>query len=162
MKNMNKILTIIFIQIIGLATLQAQTTIATSGGNATGTGGSVSYTIGQVFYQTHTSTGGSVAEGVQQPWEISVVTSVEEANGINLTVAAYPNPASDYLKLEINDFNFTDLSFQLFDIQGRVLQISKITDQTTTILMDNLVPAVYFVRVIQGNREVKTFKIVKN
>jgi hypothetical protein len=28
--------------------------------------------------------------------------------------------------------------------------------------MGNLVPANYFVKVIQGNKEVKTFKIIKN
>jgi hypothetical protein len=51
--------------------LNAQTGIAAGGGNATGSGGSVSYSIGQVFYMMNTGTTGSVLQGVQQPWEIS-------------------------------------------------------------------------------------------
>ncbi|MDB9721158.1 hypothetical protein OAA67_04695 [Winogradskyella sp.] len=48
-------------------TMQAQEIILASGGNATGSGGSVSYSIGQVFYNTNTSTEGSIEEGVQIP-----------------------------------------------------------------------------------------------
>jgi hypothetical protein len=51
--------------------LNAQTGIPAAGGNATGTGGSVSFSVGQVFYVMNTGTTGSVLQGVQQPWEIS-------------------------------------------------------------------------------------------
>ncbi len=52
----------------------AQEVIPASGGNATGSGGSVSYSAGQVFYLTHEGTTGSVNEGAQQPYEISAIT----------------------------------------------------------------------------------------
>lgn len=72
---------------LGLAGLQAQTSVNVTGGNASGSGGSASYSVGQFVYQTHTGTSGSVSEGVQQPYEISVVTGLEEAKGINLSVS---------------------------------------------------------------------------
>lgn len=78
---------------LGLTGLQAQGSISSSDGEASGSGGSVSYSVGQVGYHTHTDTKGSVAEGVQQPYEISIVSAVEKAKGINLLVTAYPNPA---------------------------------------------------------------------
>jgi hypothetical protein len=34
-------------------------------------------------------------------YEISVVTGIDEAKGINLSVTAYPNPTTDYLTLEV-------------------------------------------------------------
>ena len=71
---------------LGLIELQAQEAIPASGGDASGSGGSVSYSIGQVVYQTHTCTSGSVAEGVQQSFEILVVTAIEEAKGVTLSV----------------------------------------------------------------------------
>jgi hypothetical protein len=145
-----------------LSTLVAQESINATGGNAEGSGGSASYSVGQLMYQTHTGTNGSVAEGVQQPFEISVVTGIEQANGINLTVMAYPNPTTDYLMLDVMDFELSALSFQLFDLNGRLLQSKKIIDSQTRIVMSSLAPAIYFVRVIQGNKEVKTFKIIKN
>ena len=151
---------------IGLTGLQAQESVNTTGGDASGSGGSASYSIGQVMYQTETGIDGSVIEGVQQPYEISLVTGLEEATGINLSVSAYPNPAIDYLTLSTNDNVHTrhalsQLSFQLYDINGKLLQNGKITGNKTNIVMSNLVPATYFVKVVQGNKEVKTFKIIK-
>ena len=147
---------------LGLTGLQAQTSINATGGNASGSGGSASYSVGQVVYTTNTGTNGSVAQGVQQPFEISVVTAIEEAKGINLSVSAYPNPTTDYLTLEVKEYELSNLHFQLYDMSGKLLQNEKITGNQTSIVMSNLVPATYFVKVIQGNKEVKTFKIIKN
>lgn len=61
---------------LGLTGLQAQTSVNATDGDVSGSGGSVSYSVGQVVYTTHTGTSGSVAEGVQQPYEISVVTGL--------------------------------------------------------------------------------------
>ena len=147
---------------LGLTGLQAQESVNATGGDALGSGGSASYSVGQVVYTTNTGTNGSVAQGVQQAFEISVVTGLEEAKGINLSVSAYPNPTTDYLTLSIGEFDISNLSYQLYDMNGKLLQNEKITGNQTSIAMGNLVPANYFVKVIQGNKEVKTFKIIKN
>ncbi|MDD4385778.1 MAG: T9SS type A sorting domain-containing protein [Bacteroidales bacterium] len=150
-----------------LSTVQAQESLNATGGNASGSGGSASYSVGQMVYTTHIGTNGSVAEGVQQPYEISIVTGLEEAREINLSLTAYPNPTTEYLTLSIDDYVQTrytlfQLSYQLYDMQGELLQSESITGNQTSIFMGNLVPATYFVKVIQGNKEVKTFKIIKN
>jgi len=147
---------------IGLTGLQAQEVISASGGNASGSGGSASYSVGQMVYTTNTGTNGSVAQGVQQPYEISVIIAIEEAIGITLQCSAYPNPTTDYLTLEVKEFNLSALTFQLYDMTGKLLQNEKISGAQTSIVMNNLVPATYFVKVIQGNKEIKTFKIIKN
>jgi len=106
-----------------------------------------------------------VAQGVQQPFEISVVTAIEEAKGINLSVTAYPNPTTDFLQLKVDastTLSIQSMSYQLYDMNGKLLQSEKITGNQTSIVMSNLVPANYFVKVIQANKEVKTFKIIKN
>ena len=147
---------------LGLTGLQAQTSVNATGGNASGSGGSASYSVGQLAYTTNTGTNGSVSEGVQQPFEISVVTGIEEAKGINLSVSAYPNPTTDYLTLSISEFEISNLTYQLYDISGKLLQSEKITGNQTNIVMSNLVPANYFVKVIAGNQLIKEFKIIKN
>jgi hypothetical protein len=147
---------------LGLTGLQAQTSVNATGTNASGSGGTVSYSVGQVVYTTNTGASGSVAQGVQQAFEISVVTGLEEAKGINLSVSAYPNPTTDYLTLEVKDVELLNLHFQMYDMNGKLLQNAKITGNQTSIVMNNLVPASYFVKVVQGNKEVKTFKIIKN
>ncbi len=162
MKSKKIILSIVILIGLSLAGLQAQESIPITGGNATGSGGSVSYTIGQTFYTTNTGTNGSVAEGVQQPFEISVVIGIEEANGIKLSVSVYPNPATELLQLKVESEKLKGLSFQLYDMQGKLLQSEKVTDNLTSIDMSKLIPATYFLKITSNNKEVKTFQIVKN
>lgn len=144
----------------GLTGLQAQESVNATGGNALGSGGSVSYSVGQLTCQTNTGTNGSVAAGVQQPYEISAVTGIEET-AINLSVTAYPNPTIDYLTLVVKEIELSALYFKLYDMNGKLLQSEKITENQTSIVMSNLASATYFVKVIQNNKEVKTFKIIK-
>ncbi len=147
-----------------LSSATAQTSVNTTGGNASGSGGSESYSVGQVVYTIHSGTNGTVAEGVQQPYEISVVTAIEEAKDIDLSVTAYPNPATDYLILKVDastTLSIQSLSFQLYDMQGKLLQNKKLTGTETQIDMSNLMPSTYFVKVISGGKSIKVFKIIK-
>lgn len=138
--------------------LQAQVSMNAAGGNATGNGGSVSYSIGQMAFGANAGANGSVMEGVQQPYEISVLSVDENAENISLSV--YPNPSTDYLYLTSSEGN-SGLSYQLFDMNGRLLKSEKITGNQTNIDMQGLVSATYFVKVNQGNKTVKTFKVIK-
>ncbi len=160
--NKIKISTIILISILALTGLQAQMAIPTTGGEASGDGGSASYTVGQVFYTTNVGINeNSVAQGVQQPYEISVITEIEEAKDISLSISAYPNPTTDYLILTVENFEFSSLEFQLYNTNGKLLQTVKATGQETKIQTHDLAPASYFVKVIANENEIKVFKIVK-
>ncbi len=142
-------------------TIQAQNAIPASGGNATGIGGSISYTIGQAVYSSYTETTGSVAQGVQQPYEISVVTGLEEALEIILNFSTYPNPATDFITLKIENYKTENLTYQLYDINGSLLENRKIESIETTISMGKLIPSIYFLRITDNNKDAKTFKIIK-
>jgi hypothetical protein len=145
-----------------VSTIQAQYTIPVTGGNATGSGGTVSYTIGQVNYHTLEGTTGTVAEGIQQPYEISVVTAVENTEGIKLEYRVYPNPTSGLLKLIISPIEKDNFRYKLFDINSILLQDQKIESEETDILMDGYSSGAYFLKIIINNRDVKVFKIIKN
>jgi hypothetical protein len=153
---------LVFLFVIGLTRLQAQEAIFVNGGNASSSGGSVSYSVGQVAYITNTGITGSVVQGVQQPYEISIVSRIEEATGINLVLSVYPNPATDFLTLMVENYNKENLSYQLCDINGKLIENKVIEGNGTSIVMSSLVPATYFLKVTQNNKEVKAFKIVKN
>jgi hypothetical protein len=146
----------------GLTGIQAQQAVTVTGGEASGSGGSTSYSVGQVVYSTHTGTNGSVAQGVQQPFEISVVSAIEEAKGITLECSVYPNPATDILTLKVENVDLSTLTFQLYDMQGKLLESKKVEGRLTNIGMSNLAPANYFLKVTEGNKELKTFKIIRN
>ena len=162
MKQSKEILITIFLSCFLTVVSHAQGTIPATGGNASGSGGSVSYSVGQITYNTLSGTNGSVAQGVQQPFEISVVTGIEEAKGIDLILSAYPNPATDFVTLKVGNYDNSDLSYQLLDINGNLLENKIIEGAETTIPFGNRSPSVYILKVTDKNKVVKTFKIVKN
>lgn len=137
----------------------SQQAVVSSGKNASGSNGSVSFSVGQVFYNLHTGHNGNVSEGVQQPYEIFVVTSLPEFKNIKLTCLAYPNPVRNSLNLWVK--NAEGISYQLYDLNGKVIFADTVKGSETVISMNDLVPAMYFLKVLMHNVEVKTFKIIK-
>ena len=147
---------------IGLTGLYAQESIPASGGSGSGSGGSMSYTVGQAVYTTNTGSNGSVAQGVQQPFEISVVNGIKETKGISLQCSVYPNPTIDFITLKVEDYKVQQISYQLFDVIGNLLENKNVESNVTSIEMKNLAPSTYFLKVFDNQKEVKTFKIIKN
>jgi hypothetical protein len=133
---------------------------ASSGGNSTGSGGSISYTLGQVLYTTSYGSGGSSEQGVQQTYEISVITGLEIA-GISLDLQVYPNPASESLKLIIRNHEIKKFRFQLYNNNGVLLLDSKLYDVETDIVMASFSPGLYILKVEEDKKVLKTFKIIK-
>lgn len=142
--------------------LHAQNAIPATGGNANGAGGTSSYTIGQVVYTTETETNGTIAQGIQQPFEILIVTGIIEASEIDLECSVYPNPTTNLLILKIGNYDKENLSYQLFDINGKHLEINKVMSGETQIEMEKLASGTFVLKVFDNNKEVKTFKIIKN
>jgi len=161
MKTLKKVLIAICLFWCGRE-IQAQETVTASGGNASGGGGSVSYSVGQVAYTTSTSTTGTLTQGVQQPYEILVVTGIEDANGISLELSVFPNPTSDFLKLKVESYILKNLSYQLYDVNGSLIENGEIVSKETVIKTRDLTPAAYYLRIIDNEKEIKTFKIIKN
>lgn len=143
----------------GLA--QSQESANASGGDATGSGGTVAYSVGQVVYTSNTSSSGTVDQGVQNAFEIYTV-GIKETE-LNISLSVFPNPTVDYLTLQIRDYNNEKLSYQLFDMQGKQLSNGQITAQQTPINTSSLPSATYFINVVnQQNKKVQSFKIIKN
>lgn len=154
---------VIFIMLWALTELQAQEVIPASGGEASGNGGSVSYTVGQIAYTFHSGNDGSVSQGVQQPYEIYTEVETAIPKGIELFCTLYPNPVNDRLiiKTEANPHRQA-LRFQLYDMHGKTLQNGKIKGSITYVHMTGISSGIYLLKVIDGNTEVITFKIIKN
>lgn len=141
---------------------QAQQNVAVSGGNASSSdGSSISYSVGQVFYTITLSSEVSIIQGLQQPYEISNFLGSEQMD-FNLSIAAFPNPTTNFLTLTVGDFDTRDLSYQLYDISGRFIENKQINGKETSIVMQDLDSAVYLLKIVRDNKDLKTFKIIKN
>lgn len=153
----------LFLSVCGFTALTAQVLhagIAAAGGNATGTGGTASYTVGQLVYTTSTGTTSSVAQGIQQAFEINVVSGIDDVYGIELLMA-YPNPIKDFLIVKIPNNELSYFSYKLYNMSGSMIRNAKVSGIETSINMYKLMPATYFLTIFADNKEVKTFKIIK-
>lgn len=142
--------------ILSCTQINAQQAVVTSGGNASGNNGNISYSMGQVNYTTV----GAVVQGMQQPFEIQTLLGIDNSN-INLELILYPNPTTSLVNLLVKDYNSEPIQYQLFDFNGRLLVNDKIATTSTTIQMEQYPNAVYLLKVLENNKEVKTFKIMK-
>jgi hypothetical protein len=160
-KNKSRPLAIILVVMLIGGFVQAQESANASGGDAAGSGGTVAYSVGQVIYTTNTVSTGSVAQGVQHAYEILTVGIKETKLDFSLT--AFPNPSTENLTLQISDFNKEKLIFQLYDMQGSLLNSGQITAPQTQITTSSLATATYFLNIVnQENKTVQSFKIIKN
>jgi len=147
---------------IGINEIKAQNGIVSSGGESGGTNGSITFSIGQLFFSSFSGNQGYISEGVQQPFEIHVITEIEETNHLQLGFIAYPNPTNNYLVLSTGVSLPEDLSFVLYNISGRVLESQMIGSTSTTIDFSLHPSGIYILKIFRSNAEQKTFKIIKN
>ncbi|WP_264529878.1 T9SS type A sorting domain-containing protein [Flavobacterium sp. N502540] len=140
----------------------SQESVVVSGGNATGNGGSSSYSVGQIAYTSLPGgANGFALQGVQQAYEI-ISLGNDEFKSITLAMTAYPNPAVDVLSLAVATNEWNDLSCQLFDSTGKMVSKNlKVTNPETSIPMQGVNSGIYFLTVSNSGKTIKTFKIIK-
>ena len=157
---MNKLLSITFFTFLFSFSGLAQKGNVAAGGSGSGSGGSVEYSIGQIDYVTVSTAGtGTITQGLQQPYEIQIMTGIEFKD-ISLSVVAFPNPARDFVQLHISNTDFEKYHFILTDVNGKIISENKIADEKTTIPLMDLAEGIYLIKV-SNEQQLKIFKIIK-
>lgn len=175
MKNKKLKLSAILLLVLSLTAIKAQENFSAGGGNGSGIGGTVSYSVGQIVYTIINGTNNFIIQGVQQPYEISEVSGIGITDGITLKYDVYPNPTTDNLTLKIEGEKYINLQcvVYLYNTNGNLLQTIKSESKEIMISMGRLSPGIYYLKVFTSVvdtgtvlapdfNEVKTFKIIKN
>ena len=133
-----------------------------SGGDANGSGGSASYSIGQVAYETNSGSNGNSNQGVQQPFEIFVTLANPEFLSDLTSITLLPNPAIKTVVLSVSDLhNFEGYFYNLTEITGKIIEKGNIYSKETSLDVSSLPQACYFLNVFQNNKAIKSFKLLK-
>ena len=99
-------------------------------------------------------------------WQFEETTnslSIENQELLNRILQVYPNPTTDYITIQYtkNDvFDINDFSFYLYDINGKIISIQTINDQSKKIDLQKLITGTYFLTV-KGEGFTATKKIIK-
>ena len=103
------ILGIIFLFSASIA--DCQNAIPATGGEASSSQGSSSFTLGQVFYSTNIGTTVNLTQGVQQAFEFFTLSTTAPIN-ISLKAITFPNPTVDFVILKITDSTYSYIPLQ--------------------------------------------------
>jgi hypothetical protein len=145
-------------------TVFGQESVNSAGEIGSGSGGSTNYSIGQMMYMYQESTSGNVEQGVQHAYEIYTLGIKDpETTSIQLSFSVFPNPVVSGITVQINNYNGEKLNYQLYDMNGKLLNSDQIVTEQTKIEMGILPAATYFVNVLSAeNKKIESFKIIKN
>ena len=150
---------IAIIVISGFGKFHAQQAIAATGFDATGSGGSSSYSVGQIDYSAK-GANNEITEGLQQPYEI-VTLAVSDNGNVEKNISLYPNPVKDVLFVDFNQEKFSNSTYQLYDAQGKLIKNGNFSQKKNELNFSMLPASVYIIRIFSDNKMVKTFKIIK-
>lgn len=138
--------------------LVAQETTVSSANESTGSNGTVTYSVGLISVKTIEGSDGSLSQGIQIPLEVTQLLSIDDLAFNDVTLQVYPNPTANIVRLKSGKHH--DLSYQLFDLNGKLVKSQKkITSET--IALNKLKSGTYLLKVLQATKEIKTFKIIK-
>lgn len=140
--------------------INAQKAALATGSNATGSNGSVSYSVGQIDYYSKGSNN-QVMEGVQQAYEITTLSTGETFATDKKDILLYPNPFKDFIFLDFTTNDYKNSEYQLFDASGKLLREEKIRESKSEFNFSSLPSAMYIIRVNKDGKNIKTFKIIK-
>jgi len=143
------------------ALCNGQQAFSVSGGDAGGTGGKTSFTVGLTDNDPLPGETWMAALGVQYPFEIIVVTGFEPPAEVLIDCIIYPNPVSQSLLLKISRELPEGFSYQLTDLDGRLVKEGKISAAETRISMSRYRSSTYFLHVLSNSTDIKVFKIIK-
>ena len=143
-------------------TLHSQHTIVPAGNDITSSGGSISYTLGQVVYNYNSGSDASTLEGVQQPYEISIMTLVEPDSKSNIIISLFPNPTTDRIIINISEGIKLPILYNLIDITGKEILSGEITQISHELNTKDLPASVYFLHLIVDEKLIATHKIIKS
>ena len=148
------------LSLLGYTVGHGQTSVNAAGGEASGSGGVASFTIGETIFTDPSGDGGISSQGVQQTYDIS--TGIDELASVELLLNIFPNPASSTVTLSIAEPNVTDFRYRMYDLNGKLLLENRVQADLSLIPIENYPDATYLLEVLLDNRPVKSFTIIKN
>jgi hypothetical protein len=148
--------TLVFFSLLTTLSVSAQEVIATQGDSYSNAGANIDFTIGEVVINTGTDGTNDLTQGFHQTnWNFLGV----EDFAPNYEATIFPNPASDVLNIKTSSFE--NVTYTLYDAQGKLVMQNILSAEQTPIQVSQLAPGSYSLTLNNETQNLKTFKLVK-
>ena len=133
-----------------------QDVVSTQGDSYTNASGSIDFTIGEVVINTVTDGTNDLTQGFHQTnWNFLGV----EDFAPNYEAIVFPNPTEDVLNIRTSAFE--NVTYTLYDAQGKLVMQDKLSVEQTPIQVSQLAPGSYSITLNNETQILKTFKLIK-
>ena len=156
--------TLVLFSLLAAGSVSAQEVVSTQGDSYSNGSGSIDFTLGEVIIATGTDGTNDITQGFHQTnWNFVGL----EDFAPNYEATIFPNPTSDVLNIKTSSFE--NVTYTLYDAQGKLVIQNILSAEQTPIQVSQLAPGAYSLELIfeEGNKgpqslsKRKTFKLVK-
>ena len=138
-------------------TVSAQEVVATQGDSYSNASGSIDFTIGEVIIDTGTDGTNDITQGFHQTnWNFVGL----EDHSPNYEATIFPNPTSEVLNIRTSAFE--NVTYTLYDAQGKLVMQNILSAEQTPIQVSQLAPGSYSLTLNNQTQNLKTFKLIKH
>ena len=135
----------------------AQEVVSSQGQTYSNANGSIDFTVGEVIINTGSNGTNDLTQGFHQTnWNFLGV--VDFAPDFEVTI--FPNPTSDVLNIKSTIYQ--DISYSLYDAQGKLVLKNVLSETVTQIQVNQLAPGAYSLSINDKKEQLKNFKLIKS
>ncbi|GAA0525280.1 T9SS type A sorting domain-containing protein [Chitinophaga japonensis] len=101
----------------------------------------------------------SIGNGATRNIQVDPITTASALKSAEHDITVFPNPAGDYVTVQMPRHNKLGYRFVVYDMQGRPVKELK-GGSKVTIPLDGLAPGAYLVRIAEGDAYIATKRII--
>jgi hypothetical protein len=148
--------TIVLFSLLTTLTVSAQEVVSTQGDSYSNASANIDFTIGEVVINTGTDGTNDITQGFHQTnWNFVGL----EDFAPNYEAIIFPNPTEDVLNIRTSTFE--NVTYTLYDAQGKLVMQDILSAEQTPIQVSQLAPGSYSLTLNNQTQNLKTFKLVK-
>ena len=148
--------TLVLFSLFVAISVSAQEVVATQGESYSNASANIDFTIGEVIIATGTDGTNDITQGFHQTnWNFLGV----EDHAPNYEAIIFPNPTEDVLNIRTSTFE--NVTYTLYDAQGKLVMQNMLSAEQTPIQVSQLAPGSYSLTLNNETQNLKTFKLVK-
>jgi len=135
----------------------AQEVVSSQGETYSNANGSIDFTVGEVIINTGSNGTNDLTQGFHQTnWNFLGVQDFAP----DFDVTIFPNPTSDVMNIKSTIYQ--NLSYSLYDAQGKLVLKNVLSETVTQIQVNLLAPGAYSLSISDKNGQLKNFKLIKS